>query len=74
MYSFLNPQRTSAMNYNGIKLPPATPALDHNHGVGLCPVLAVTIPGLYGRRADTLRLMEYLYCTGPACMCIDHCG
>jgi len=50
MYSPLNPYPTPTMRHNGIKLPPASLAHDHYHGVGLCPVLSVR----YSLRADML--------------------
>jgi hypothetical protein len=58
------------MRHNGIKLPTASLAHDHYHGVGLCPVLSVR----YGRSADTLRSMQHLYCARPTGMCMCHCG
>jgi len=58
------------MRHNGIKLPTASLAHDHYRGVGLCPVLSVR----YGRTADKLRSVYYLYYARLTDMCMYHCG
>jgi hypothetical protein len=57
------------MRHNGIKLPTASLAQDHYHGVGLCPVLSVR----YGRSAVYLYFDQrstYIMLGLHACVCI----